>query len=70
MLRRLLTLLGLAAGAAAALLAYRRGIGGGARRARIDVHFDDGSFVTYGPRSAETQRLLPLAREAASAVRP
>lgn len=67
MLRRLLALLGLAGGAFAALLAYRSR--GGRGRVRIDVHFDDGSLVTYGPRSSEAQRLLPLARDALTAVR-
>ena len=66
MLRRLLALLGLAGGAVAGLLAYQRG---GGRRPRVDVHFDDGSFVTFGPRSAEGQRLLPIARDAVSATR-
>ena len=66
MLRRLLALLGLAGGAAAALLAYtsRRG-----RSPRVDIHFDDGSFVTFGARSAEGQRLLPLAGEIVTTAR-
>lgn len=34
----------------------------GARRERIDVYFDDGSFVTFEARSREAARLLPLAR--------
>lgn len=66
MLRRLLALIAFAGGALAALLAYRSRGGGGAR---VDVHFDDGSFVTYGPRSAEVQRLLPYAADVLAAVR-
>jgi hypothetical protein len=66
MLRRLLALLGLAGGGVAAVLAYssRRG-----RRPRVDVHFDDGSFVTFSARSAEGQRLLPIARDILTAAR-
>ena len=37
-------------------------------RDRLDVYFDDGSFVTYVEGSSEAARLLPLAREALAAV--
>lgn len=66
MLRRLLALLGLAGGAVAGVLAYssRRG-----RRPRVDVHFADGSFVTFGPRSADGQRLLAVAGDIVTTAR-
>ena len=67
MLRRLLALLGLAGGAFAALLAYRGRLG--SKRTLVDVHFDDGSFVTLGPRSVEAQGLLSHAQRALGAVR-
>ncbi|HZD87067.1 MAG TPA: hypothetical protein VE088_03570 [Gaiellaceae bacterium] len=66
MLRRLLALIGLAGGAVAAVLALRRRLDG--RRERIEVHFEDGSFVSFGPTSPETQRLLPYARDIAATV--
>jgi hypothetical protein len=42
--------------------------GGG--RERIDVYFDDGSFVTFTARSAEAAKLVPLAQRVVAAVRP
>ena len=42
------------------LLAYRRG--------RLDVYFDDGTFVTYVEGSTEAARLLPLAQRVLAAV--
>ena len=38
-------------------------------RNRLDVYFDDGSFVTFGDRSPEAARLLPLARQVLMAAR-
>jgi len=64
MLRRLLALLGLAGGAF--VLAYRGRVGSG--RTFVDVHYEDGSFVTFGPRSAEGQKLLRFAERAVGAV--
>jgi len=66
MLRRLFALLGLAGGAFAALVAYRGRLGSG--RTFVDVHYEDGSFVTFGPRSAEGQKLLRFAERAVGAV--
>jgi len=37
---------------------------------RLDVYFDDGSFVTFAAGSAEADRLLPLARQVLAALRP
>ena len=61
MRRRALALAGFASGALAGTAAYRRFFGG--RSERLDVYFDDGSFVTFGERSPEAARLLPLARQ-------
>ena len=57
---------GLLSGGLAAGLAYRAWLGW--RRERIDVYFDDGSFVTFLDRSAEAEQLLPLARQVLAAV--
>jgi hypothetical protein len=59
--RRLLTLAGFATGAFAGTAAYRRWFGTG--RERVDVYFEDGSFVTFDAGSREAARLLPLARQ-------
>ncbi len=59
--RRSVVFAGLASGALAGTAAYRRWFGGS--RERLDVYFDDGSFVTFGAGSPEAARLLPLARQ-------
>ena len=61
MRRRLFALAGFASGALAGTAAYRRWLGG--TRERLDLYFDDGSFVTFEAGSAEGERLLPLARQ-------
>jgi hypothetical protein len=61
MRRRLFVLVGFASGAVAGTAAYRHWFGGS--RERLDVYFDDGSFVTFGAGSPESARLLPLARQ-------
>jgi hypothetical protein len=66
--RRWLRIVGFASGALAGTVAYRRVFGGG--RERIDVYFDDGSFVTFAGRSPEAARLVPLAQRVLAAVRP
>ena len=66
MRRALLVLAGLVGGGIAAGAAYERWFP--ARRDRLDVYFDDGSFVTYVEGSAEAGQLLPLARQALAAV--
>jgi hypothetical protein len=38
------------------------------RRDRLDVYFDDGSFVTYVDGSSEAEQLLPFARQMLAAV--
>jgi hypothetical protein len=49
-------------------VAYRYLFGG--RGERLDLYFDDGSFVTFAAGSAEGDRLLPLARRVLVAARP
>ena len=61
MRRRLLALAGFASGALAGTAVYRRWFGGSGER--LDLYFDDGSFVTFGAGSAEAARLLPLAQQ-------
>jgi hypothetical protein len=61
MTRRLLALAGFASGALAGTAVYRRWFAGSPER--LDVYFDDGSFVTFGGSSPEAARLLPLARQ-------
>ncbi|HEU5476205.1 MAG TPA: hypothetical protein VFU64_00055 [Gaiellaceae bacterium] len=68
MTRRLFALAGFASGALAGTAAYRRWFGSG--RERLDVYFDDGSFVTFGAGSREAARLLPLAQQVLIAARP
>jgi hypothetical protein len=59
--RRLFALAGFASGALAGTAAYRHWFGWS--RERLDIYFDDGSFVTFGAGSPEADRLLPLARQ-------
>jgi len=63
----LLRLAGFASGALAGSLIYRRLLGTG--RERLDVYYDDGSFVTFVGRSPQAARLLPLAHRVLSAGR-
>jgi hypothetical protein len=66
--RRLVTvLIGVASGGAATVAFRFRGML--ARRGRIDVYFDDGSFVTFVAGSPEAERLLPIARQVLAAGR-
>jgi hypothetical protein len=65
--RRLLRIAGFASGALAGTVVYRRWLGGG--RERVDVYFDDGSFVTFVGRSPEAAKLVPLAQRVLAAVR-
>jgi len=66
--RRLLRAAGFASGVVAGTFAYRYLFGG--RSERLDLYFDDGSFVTFGAGSAEGDRLIPLARRVLVAARP
>ena len=61
MKRKGVVLAGFASGLLAGTAAYRRWLGGSSER--LDVYFDDGSFVTFGAGSPEAARLLPLARQ-------
>jgi len=67
MRRRLLLLAGFATGALAGTAAYRRWLGGS--RQRLDLYFDDGSFVTFEADSSEGAKLLPLAQQVLIAAR-
>ncbi|HZS30231.1 MAG TPA: hypothetical protein VFA37_03130 [Gaiellaceae bacterium] len=66
MARRSFALSGLAGSALAAGLGYR--LWRGWRRERVDIYFDDGSFVTFVSGSSGAERLLPLARQVLAAV--
>lgn len=66
MRRGLFALAGLVAGSIAAGAAYERLIEN--EHDRLDVYFDDGSFVTYVEGSREAEKLLPLARQVLAAV--
>ena len=68
MRRKALRVAGFASGALAGAFAYRYLSGG--RGERLDVYFDDGSFVTFAAGSSEADRLLPLARRVLLAARP
>jgi hypothetical protein len=52
-------------GAAAAVWRLRRS----SPSERVDLHFDDGSMISFDPGSAEAERLLPLAREVLARAR-
>ena len=65
--RRLIALAGFATGAVAGTAAYRRLFGG--KGERLDLYFDDGSFVTLAEGSGEGDRLLPLAQQVLTAAR-
>jgi hypothetical protein len=66
--RKALRVAGFASGVLAGTIAYRYLFGD--RGERIDVYFDDGSFVTFAAGSREGDRLLPLARRVLVAARP
>jgi len=59
-MKRKFALAGFATGVLAGTAVYRHWFRGS--RERLDVYFDDGSFVTFGAGSPESARLLPLAR--------
>lgn len=61
MRHRVFALAGFAGGAVAGTAAYRRWFG--RSRERLDIYYDDGSFVTFGADSPEAARLLPLAKQ-------
>ncbi|HET7571506.1 MAG TPA: hypothetical protein VFJ77_02420 [Gaiellaceae bacterium] len=67
MARRLLGFVGVAAGALAGTVAYRRSAI--RRHDRLDVYFDDGSMVSLVEGSPEADRLLPVARDVLAAAR-
>jgi len=64
--RGLLALAGVVGVGIAAGAAYERRVA--KERDRLDVYFDDGSFVTYVDGSAGARKLLPFARQALEAM--
>ena len=67
MRRKAVALAGFSAGALAGTAVYRRVVG--PRRERLELYFDDGSFVTFGDGSQAAARLLPLAQRVVTAAR-
>lgn len=67
MKRRALGLFGFATGLFAGSVLYRRTVA--RRRERVDVYFANGSMMTFDDGSPEADTLLPIARDALSAVR-
>jgi hypothetical protein len=67
MRRKPFVLAGFATGALAGLAAYRHWFGETSER--LDLYFDDGSFVTLADGSAEAERLLPLAHQVLASAR-
>jgi hypothetical protein len=65
--RRAVATVGFATGLVAGTAVYRRLFG--SKRERLDIYFDDGSFVTVGDGSPDAERLLPLAHLVLAAVR-
>jgi len=65
--RRLLKLLGVAGGAAAGAVFYRRSLRG--RPDRLEVYFEDGTLTSYGEGSPEADRVLPVARRLLATAR-
>jgi hypothetical protein len=65
-MRRLSVLTAALAAAAAVVLARRRSA---QRRERVDLYYDDGSMVSLEGRTAESERLLDLARQTLAVAR-
>ena len=66
-LRRLLGLLVLVGVALAGVAVYRRRFA--ARRARVDLYYEEGSLVSFEEGSDGAARLLPLAHDVLRAAR-
>ena len=67
MRRKALGLFGFGTGLFAGSVLYRRTLA--RRRERVDVYFGDGSMITFDDGSPEADALLPIARDALSAVK-
>jgi hypothetical protein len=61
-------LAGFVTGVVAGVIAERRSAG--SKRERLELYFDDGSFVTLADGSPDAARLLPLAHQVFTAARP
>jgi uncharacterized membrane protein len=66
MKRKALALAGFVTGAVAGTAVYRRRLASSSER--LDLYFDDGSFVTFDAGSSTADRLLPLAGQVLAAV--
>jgi hypothetical protein len=65
--RRAVAVAGFATGLVAGTAVYRRVFG--SKPERLELYFDDGSFVTLADGSPDAARLLPLAHLVLAAVR-
>jgi len=61
-------LAGFVTGVVAGVVGHRRSVG--SKRERLELYFDDGSFVTLADGSPDAARLLPLAHQVLAAARP
>jgi hypothetical protein len=61
-------LAGFVTGVVAGAIAHQRSAG--SQRERLELYFDDGSFVTLADGSPDAARLLPLAHQVLIATRP
>jgi hypothetical protein len=61
-------LAGFVTGVLAGAIADRRSAA--SKRERLELYFDDGSFVTLAEGSPDAARLLPLAHQVLTAARP
>jgi hypothetical protein len=68
MRHKAVALAGFATGVLAGTALDRRWVG--AKRERVELYFDDGSFVTLADGSPDAARLLPLAQQVLTAARP
>ena len=67
MRHKAVALAGFATGVLAGTAVYRRFVG--SKRERLELYFDDGSFVTFGDGSPTAAKLLPLAQRVVTAAR-
>jgi hypothetical protein len=68
MRHKAVALAGFATGVLAGSVVHRRW--SGAKHERVELYFEDGSFVTLADGSPDAARLLPLAQRVVTAARP
>ncbi len=61
-------LAGFVTGVVAGVVGHRRSAR--SKRERLELYFDDGSFVTLADGSPDAARLLPLAHQVLAAAKP